>query len=348
MKQKEVDFLIVGQGIVGTMLAFFLLKKNQRVLVIDKKIPGSASQHSSGIINPITGRRFAKTWQIDTLLPFARETYKELEVLLHNEFVEDIDIIKPITSTKEENDLSIDLGSEEQAPYFPMQEKLFLDKEKFNNPLGAYKIKHALKLNIAHLLNSFKEYLINIDSYQEELFEYEKLDIENSMYNDMHFKKIIFCQGFANIHNPFFNDIDIIPNKGEYLIIQTKEKHQLKETITSNGIISPLSEDTFYIGATYEWVGDDVSITKQGRKHLCNIFENICKMPYEIIKQGVGLRPAIQARRPIIGMHAQYKNIGIMNAMGAKGTSLAPYYASQFSQFLLEGKELDKEVSLKK
>jgi glycine/D-amino acid oxidase-like deaminating enzyme len=71
-------------------------------------------------------------------------------------------------------------------------------------------------------------------------------------------------------------------------------------------------------------------------------------MPYEIIKQGVGLRPAIQARRPIIGMHAQYKNIGIMNAMGAKGTSLAPYYASQFSQFLLEGKELDKEVSLKK
>ena len=61
MKQREVDFLIVGQGIVGTMLAFFLLKKNQRVLVIDKKIPGSASQHSSGIINPITGRRFAKT-----------------------------------------------------------------------------------------------------------------------------------------------------------------------------------------------------------------------------------------------------------------------------------------------
>lgn len=75
----EVDYLIVGQGIAGTMLSYYLLQQGSTVIVIDQYNPFSASQIASGVINPITGRRFVRTWMIETLMPFAAFTYKCLE-----------------------------------------------------------------------------------------------------------------------------------------------------------------------------------------------------------------------------------------------------------------------------
>ncbi|HWB65164.1 MAG TPA: FAD-dependent oxidoreductase, partial [Chitinophagales bacterium] len=68
------DFIIVGQGIAGSMLSWFLLRAGQKVLVIDKYNPSSASNIAAGISNPITGRRFVKTWLADEILPFAAQT----------------------------------------------------------------------------------------------------------------------------------------------------------------------------------------------------------------------------------------------------------------------------------
>lgn len=348
MSVKKLDYIIVGQGIVGSLLAFQLIKANKKVLVIDQKIPGAASLHSSGIINPITGRRFAKSWQIDTLLPFAKNLYKELESFLNVKLIYEVEFCKLINSTKDENDLAADMGVKDYLPYFPKQEKTFLDPLKYNTPLGAYKIKEGLRLDIIKLINSFKNYLISIQSFQNELFEFDSLDVKNSNYQGITFEKIIFCQGFANIDNPFFKHIQIIPNKGEYLIVKTKSPHQLTYTITSNGIVSPLTEDTFYIGATYEWVGVDTAISENATKHLKNVLENVCKLDYDIIQQGVALRPAIQARKPIMGLHHEYSNLAMINGMGTKGTMLAPFYTNHLIQHLLYHQNLSDEVSIKK
>ena len=348
MTNKKVDFIIVGQGIVGTLLAFFLLKENKNILVIDKNIPGASSLHASGIINPITGRRFAKSWLIDTLLPFAKETYKELEVVLNKKLIHEIEFCKLINSTKDDNDLAADMGVSDYLPYFPVQEKTFLNPAYFNTPLGTYKIKEGIRLEIVLLINEYKNYLISNNCFLNELFNYDLLNLENSTYRNIQFDKIIFCQGFANIHNPFFDDIKIIPNKGEYIIVKTKIPHQLPYTITSNGIVSPLNDNTFYVGATYEWVGEDTSTSASATKHLREVFENVCNLDYEICSQGVALRPAIQARKPIMGLHQKYPQLGMLNGMGTKGTMLAPYFAHHFSRFLLYNEPLDMQIAIKK
>jgi glycine/D-amino acid oxidase-like deaminating enzyme len=66
----QTEFLIVGQGISGTWLSYYLQKANRSFIVIDNEQPNSASRVAAGIINPVTGRRIVKTWMIDELFLF--------------------------------------------------------------------------------------------------------------------------------------------------------------------------------------------------------------------------------------------------------------------------------------
>ena len=56
--EKPQTYIIVGQGVAGTLLAYFLLKAGQNVIAIDNYHKGAASNVAAGIINPITGRRY--------------------------------------------------------------------------------------------------------------------------------------------------------------------------------------------------------------------------------------------------------------------------------------------------
>ena len=53
-------------------------------------------------------------------------------------------------------------------------------------------------------------------------------------------------------------------------------------------------------------------------------------------------------RRPFVGLHPKFSNIGILNGMGTKGVMLAPYFSNHFIEHLLDGKALDKEVDVRR
>ena len=67
----QVDYLIIGQGLCGTWLSWYLTQENRSLIVIDKNEPISASKISAGIINPVTGRRMVKVWMAEQILSFA-------------------------------------------------------------------------------------------------------------------------------------------------------------------------------------------------------------------------------------------------------------------------------------
>src|SRR5687768_15763029 len=74
----NVDCLIIGQGICGTFLSWYLEQYGKSILVIDDNHRSSSSRVAAGLINPITGRRMVKTWLIDILLPFCEQEYNRL------------------------------------------------------------------------------------------------------------------------------------------------------------------------------------------------------------------------------------------------------------------------------
>lgn len=88
------DFIIAGQGLAGSLLAWFLLKQGSTILVVDDGFQASSSRVAAGIIHPITGRRLVKTWQADTLIPFAFNCYREMESTLDSKFLMKLGYLK--------------------------------------------------------------------------------------------------------------------------------------------------------------------------------------------------------------------------------------------------------------
>lgn len=93
MHGSHYDMMIVGQGICGTVLSSSLILQGQKVLVIDDASNKAASKIASGVINPVTGRRIVKTWQIDDVMPAAVRIYQALEKKLDTSIVKQCNIV---------------------------------------------------------------------------------------------------------------------------------------------------------------------------------------------------------------------------------------------------------------
>ena len=97
-------FLIVGQGVAGTTLGFRLLRAGHTVHFTDAPGQTAASTVAAGIVNPITGRRFVKSWRIDELLPATRALYTELETFLGGRYYYELPLIRTLYNRGDVND----------------------------------------------------------------------------------------------------------------------------------------------------------------------------------------------------------------------------------------------------
>ncbi len=101
---KQIDFIIVGQGLAGSALALQLLKRNKKILVIDRIVANSPSRIAVGLFNPITGRHMIKTWMADQLFPYLHQFYQEAEKLTQSRFFYPLSLYRPFATIEEQNE----------------------------------------------------------------------------------------------------------------------------------------------------------------------------------------------------------------------------------------------------
>ena len=76
--------------------------------------------------------------------------------------------------------------------------------------------------------------------------------------------------------------------------------------------------------------------------------KNWLKLPFEITDHFAAVRPANVERRPFVGLHPVNKCVGILNGMGTKGCSLAPFFANQFAYFLVNQQPMYADADVKR
>ena len=128
-------------------------------------------------------------------------------------------------------------------------------------------------------------------------------------------------------------------------MIHSKDLHPDK-ILMKDIFVLPLGNNLFKAGSTYQWDNLDENPTDEGKSELVKKLDLLLDCPYTIIDHRAGIRPTVKDRKPLIGMHPKYNTIGILNGMGTKGASLAPFFAKHFVEFLEEGKVLDMEVNI--
>lgn len=345
---KHFDFIIVGQGIAGTMLSYNLIEAGRSILVIDNYNPGSASQVAAGIIHPVTGRRLVKSWMYDVAFPVALQTYRRLEQKFATDFFIEKPILEIFDSIKNKNDWSI---KSEDASFTNIAGNILPQgfDEIIGSPHGAIEINGGGFLLIKKLMDTWRNFLLQQRILLNEKFEFDCLIHNESKitYKDYTASKIIFCEGFSANENPFFKTLPFQPAKGEVLIVKC-EALTNDYIINKSNYILPLGNQLFKIGATFDWNNLSTETTVAAREKLSQQFAAIVKTPFTIEAHFAAVRPTVKDRKPFAGLHPLYNNIGIFNGLGTKGVLLAPWLAAMMCDYLLHNIPLINEVQFGK
>lgn len=330
----ELDYIIVGQGISGTFLSWNLMKAGKKVLVIDDDQPFSSTKVASGVINPVTGRRIVRTWEIDKLLPFAKEAYTVLGNELSVSLVRQCNILDFHSTPQMELAFRDRLVEEKEYLRIPADQDQW--KYYFNYPFSIGEIDPCLLLDLHSLLREWRKKLALENALLSTRFEWVDCSIENEqvIYKDRHASKIIFCEGSEGIDNRYFNLLPYARNKGEAIIASIPGLP--RDNIYKQGInLVPWKNDLWWIGSTYDWNFTDLLPTADFRRKVQTQLYHWLKLPFEIVDHIASERPANMERRPFAGLHPVHQTVGLFNGMGTKGCSLSPYFAKQFTDYLL-------------
>lgn len=343
---NKVDYIIVGQGLVGTWISYYAKAFGKNFIIINDPQTPSATSVASGVINPVTGRRIVQTWMIDVLLPNALQAYTELGIQLNKTILKKAPVVllHPSLQMKESFEYRLNHDNVYLSPNNKTDWEAF-----FKTPFGTGQIDSSFWIDLNTMLSSWRKQLKDLGNYIETYFDIEDLIVhqDHVTWKEYTANHIIFCDGNNSMQNKYFNKLPFAPNKGEALIVEIKGLP--KENIYKQSIsIVPWKEDLFWVGSNYEWTFKDNSPTETFKEKMIQALDNFLKVPYTIVDHITGIRPANTERRPFVGVHPSFPSIAICNGMGTKGCSLAPYFSKQLIEYIENGKAIDTEADIKR
>jgi glycine/D-amino acid oxidase-like deaminating enzyme len=344
--KKIFDYLIVGQGIAGTIMAWVLKEKGHTFRIVNDPGKISASSVSAGVYNPVTGKRKNVTWNGDILFPFLKDFYRKVEKELGIRLIVEFPIYHRLNSNAEINDWQGKLGSPIYGGMVEIDSEISKEKD-LNFPQGALKISGGGYIKVEDFLKGFRDrfpcYFLDQEFKTQDLFIMES-DLE---WGGDYYKKIVFCEGFYAVRNPYFSWLPFNPVKGEILKVKSD---LIQDKILNAGVyMVPLENNLSSVGATYNWEDLTWETTEKAKQELIEKLDLMVKFPYKtVVDHKAGIRPATDDRKPFLGSHPEYKHLFIFNGLGTKGVSIAPFYAYRLYDFMEKELELEAEVDIKR
>jgi glycine/D-amino acid oxidase-like deaminating enzyme len=331
-----IDFLIIGQGLAGSLLAWELIHRGCKVVIIDNGRE-SASQVAAGLINPVTGMRFVKSADVDLLLPTAKHCYTQLADFFQQTFYIEKPMLRIFHSDNEYKNAGKRLNNPDYQAYLgDIQPGNAIDKLAM--PFGFLEQKQTGYLLTRPLLSCLKAFFIAKGCYRQADFDYRDIQLQPSLrWQDITPKRIIFCEGHQAAQNHWFSWLPFKPTKGEILTLEHQTALPDKILNYGNWLI-PLNSRQIRVGATFDRDNLNTEATEHGKSELLHALRQISAdlAHSELICHQANIRPCTQDRQPFIGWHPQHKHLAIFNGFGAKGSLQIPWHSRHFADALLK------------
>lgn len=344
----KVDYIIVGFGLAGLAFAERLVENGKTFVVFDNNSQRS-SRVAGGLFNPVILKRFTMAWRADEQMKIALPMYERLENRFHTKFKYQLPVLRRFNSVEEQNTWAEASDKPILEEYLDVK---FKNKEEYisvNAPQHFGMVQNTGRIRISNLLDSFIKDLDAKNAFRRESFEHDLVinSDETVTYKDIQAKHIVFSEGYGLKLNPYFNDLPMTGNKGEYIIIKSPELN-LKEAIKSSLFIIPLGEDVYKVGATYNHDDKTLKTTEEAKKELVNGLQKIVTVPFEVVDQMAGVRPTVLDRRPLVGTHKEFNRLHVLNGLGTRGILIGPAVAKSLYEHLENNVPLDKEINIQR
>ena len=348
MSDHNSDCLIVGQGLAGTTLAWRLLERGARVLIIDQHHSHSASRVAAGLMTPVTGQRLTLSWRLSELWPAAMKFYRQVESRTGSVFLFEPGQVRILASDREQK--LYQTRSCGDASDWVQVPAPTIDPNFFQNEFGAFEMPRAARLDVASFLDISRDHFQTLGCLLEGTVNAacditvtaDSVQVPSFGVTAGH---IIFCEGSAASVNPWFTGIRFDCTRGEILTLRIPD---LTETrIVNQGLwLIPLGDGLFRAGATSDWNNLQAGPTSDGRQEICRRLKQFLRLPFEVVDHSAGIRPIVTGRHPVLGCHPDHPRIALFNGLGSKGCLQAPLLAEQLSSLILNQAPIAAEVDV--
>jgi len=347
-KSAEYDYLILGQGLAGSLLGWNLMQQGCRVMLIDNDHASSSSMVAAGLINPLAGRRLVLPPDMDAWLEAAADTYNGLEQSAGKRLYHQLDMLRLFQDPGQ-------LRFWERLQKQPAARNFFGEAcvsdgcgQGIHAPLGGFTQYHTGYVDLPGLLDHLREQFMQANALTTGSLDYADISLEQNMvcWRQFSADQLVCCEGWRAQTNPWFNWLPFTPDKGEFLTLKggTLPEH----IINGRHMAVPLTTGSLRFGSTHEHEKLDNQPTNGGREQLLTGLEQLLSNgnDFQVTAHQAGVRPATQDRQPLLGTHPEYSNLHIFNGFGAKGTLTIPWHAQLFSDYLERKASLPETVDI--
>ncbi len=341
----QVDFLIIGQGLAGSLLARSLRSRGCRVAVVDDRWQSAASQVAAGLMTPLTGRRFTLTPDYPGLFARAGEMLGALGVF-HS-----LDVYRLFLDA-EQRERGLKRAADAHCQPFirRITERPGELQAELTDGQGGALMKGAW-VDLPKLLAESRAGLVADGALIEASFDPAELQVtpEGVAWRQVRARGVVYCDGYKSSQRGPFASLPWQPAKGEALDL-TSDAPQSPFVLNREGWALPLGQGRWRAGTNWEWAGLDETPTTPQRDKLVARFRGYFQRPVSVEVTGhlAGVRPCTADNRPFLGTHPEEPRFHVFNGLGPRGTVWAPTLAEEMADYLATGKPLRPDCDLRR
>ena len=344
----EIDFLIIGQGLAGTCLAWELLDRGARVHVVDRGDAMTASKISAGLLNPIIGRNYNLSWRYRESFAAAAGFYQAREQQLGTRFFRETPLVRLFRNPQEREtfERKRDSGLYDGLLSDPQPDPLV--GAGVRNEHGGFEIARCAVVDTAAFLAASRRHFKHLGCFTKAECRSDEIDprLGGVHWRNITAASVVMCLGWHGRDCPCFSWVPFRPAKGEILGIRIDGLDETRILNHGNWLF-PSGTGTWRTGTTYSWEPLDCEATAPAREV---IEQRLTKLlpgaTWSVEDHHAAVRPIIHGRKPLLGRHPHHPRLAIFNGLGSKGALHAPWCARHLAANLLDGTPIDPAIHL--
>lgn len=332
-------FLIVGQGLAGSSLAWKLIAKGQRCLVVDRALGETASRVAAGLVNPLLGRKLKPDWRQEQCLAAAHAYYRETEQVLGGSWWQLGEIWREL--------------KDEDQEYFWTQRQQEEESASFAGPLlpwlpewkglGKAAITYdAAVLHAEALVNAQRKWLQERDSFVEANLSPSELEYSSEggiLWRGEHFQAVIWCTGFEIAESLELPYLQSRLSQGCILDLKLPDFDLYKDFhgVLHFGHWLVKHGEIWRLGASYDWIWSAAgTASPTAPDGLLYELRQRYQGDVEVLRARAAVRPIIRYSQPVAGALPERPGHYLMAGLGSRGCTTSPWVSEQLANHLCD------------
>jgi len=344
----NVDYLIVGQGLAGSLLAWHLLELGQKILVVDRDEEETSSKVAAGLVNPLAGSRFNLPPGLEERLDYARSFYWKVEeqagrILYHHNR-----IARLFRNETESTAWNRRLG-EEPGRYARFFSPLGNLPPQLRLSHGGFEMRDAGWLEVPAFLEITRRHLLERLAYAVATVRSEEVEVKETSvhWKNVNASAIVFCEGWRGNRNRFFDWVPMNPAAGDILDLEIPSLAGESRIVNSGAWLIPLGGGRFRAGSTYRHETEPAGPCKSGRDEVLAKTRLFLNDEPRVTGHRCAIRPVIRRSHVFLGRHPGLTRVAFLNGLGSKGVLNGPWFARLLARHLVSGEPVPAEHDLR-